>query len=209
MTRLIVWRHGNTDWNAANRVQGQTDIALNDLGREQAALAAPLLAALRPDAIVASDLQRAMDTAAALAALTGLPVRTDARLRERYYGLWQGLTMTEVAERFPAEHARWRAGEPDPGCQVESLDDMGKRVGGALQDAADAVPGGTIVVATHGGGARQGCGHLLGWGTAILRTVGPLQNCHWTELRHDDVRGWQLRAHNVGLITQRVVPEAV
>ncbi|MGW0434283.1 histidine phosphatase family protein [Micromonospora sp. NPDC003197] len=209
MTRLIVWRHGNTDWNAANRVQGQTDVALNDLGREQAALAAPLLAALRPDTIVASDLQRAQDTASALAALTGLPVRTDARLRERYYGLWQGLTMTEVAEQFPAEHARWRAGEPDPGCQVESLDDMGKRVGGALQDAADAVPGGTIVVATHGGGARQGCGHLLGWGSAVLRTVGPLQNCHWTELRHDDVRGWQLRAHNVGLISQRVVPEAV
>ena len=209
MTRLIVWRHGNTDWNAANRVQGQTDVALNDLGREQAALAAPLLAALRPDAIVASDLQRAMDTAAALAALTGLPVRTDPRLRERYYGLWQGLTMTEVAERFPAEHARWRAGQPDPGCQVESLDDMGKRVGGALQDAADAVPGGTIVVATHGGGARQGCGHLLGWDSAVLRTVGSLQNCHWTELRHDDVRGWQLRAHNVGLVTQAAVPEAV
>jgi len=209
MTRLIVWRHGNTDWNAANRVQGQTDVALNDLGREQAALAAPLLAALRPDAIVASDLQRAMDTAAALAALTGLPVRTDPRLRERYYGLWQGLTMTEVAERFPAEHARWRAGQPDPGCQVESLDDMGKRVGGALQDAADAVPGGTIVVATHGGGARQGCGHLLGWDSAVLRTVGSLQNCHWTELRHDDGRGWQLRAHNVGLVTPAAVPEAV
>lgn len=209
MTRLIVWRHGNTDWNAADRVQGQTDTSLNDLGREQAAAAAPLLAALQPDAIVASDLQRATDTAAALAALTGLPVRTDARLRERYYGLWQGLTMTEVAARFPAEHARWRAGEQDPGCEVESLDDLGKRVGGALQDAADAVPGGTIVVATHGGGARQGCGYLLGWGPAVLRSVGSLNNCRWTELRHDTVRGWQLRGHNLGLITHGVVPEAV
>ncbi|GAB3159462.1 histidine phosphatase family protein [Micromonospora sonneratiae] len=209
MTRLIVWRHGNTDWNAAKRVQGQVDVALNDLGRQQAASAAPLLAALRPDAIFASDLQRAADTAAALAALTGLPVRTDARLRERYYGLWQGLTMTEVAERHPAEHARWKAGEQDPGCEVESLDDMGKRVGGALQDAADAVPGGTIVVATHGGGARQGCGYLLGWEPAVLRTVGALQNCHWTELAHDNVRGWQLRAHNVGLIAQTTIPEAV
>ena len=68
MTRLIIWRHGNTDWNAASRVQGQTDVPLNDLGREQAREAAPLLAALRPDAIVASDLSRAADTAAALAA---------------------------------------------------------------------------------------------------------------------------------------------
>lgn len=206
MTRLIVWRHGNTDWNAANRVQGQLDVPLNDLGREQAATAAPLLAALRPDALVASDLRRAAETAEALAALTGLPVRTDARLRERYYGHWQGLTMPEIRDRFPDEHARWRAGEPDPGCEVESLDDLGKRVGVALQEAADAAPGGTIVVATHGGGARQGCGHLLGWGPEVLATIRSLQNCHWTELRHDDVRGWQLTAHNVGLISSEYAP---
>lgn len=206
MTRLIVWRHGNTDWNAANRVQGQLDVPLNDLGQEQAATAAPLLAALRPDALVASDLKRAASTAQALAALTGLPVRTDVRLRERYYGLWQGLTMSEVRERFPAEHARWRAGEQDPGCEVESLDDLGKRVGAALQDAADAAPGGTIVVATHGGGARQGCGHLLGWAPPVLATIRSLQNCRWTELRHDDVRGWQLTAHNAGLISHEHAP---
>ncbi|WFE21416.1 histidine phosphatase family protein [Solwaraspora sp. WMMD937] len=209
MTRLIVWRHGNTDWNAGDRVQGQTDTALNDLGRAQATAAAPLIAALRPDAIVASDLQRAADTAAALAALTGLPVRSDPRLRERQYGLWQGLTMPTIAERFPAEHARWRAGDPSPGCAVESLDDLGKRVGEALQDAADAAPGGTVVVATHGGAARQGCGHLLGWGVAVLRTVAPLQNCHWTELRHDESRGWQLRAHNVGVSSTRDIPAPV
>ncbi|MDW5327353.1 histidine phosphatase family protein [Plantactinospora sp. KLBMP9567] len=209
MTRLIVWRHGNTDWNAANRVQGQLDIPLNDLGREQAAEAAPLLSALRPDAIVASDLRRAADTAAALAALTGLPVRTDARLRERFYGQWQGLLMTEVAQRFPAEYARWRTGDPDPGSEVESLDDLGKRIGTALQEAADAVPGGTIVIATHGGGARQGCGYLLGWDSTVLRSVGSLNNCHWTELRHDEVRGWQLRGHNVGLVAHGPAPAAV
>ncbi|KAB1161727.1 histidine phosphatase family protein [Micromonospora sp. DT46] len=201
MTRLIIWRHGNTDWNAASRVQGQTDVPLNDLGREQARTAAPLLAGLRPDAIVASDLSRAADTAGALAALTGLPVRTDPRLRERHFGSWQGLALTEAAERHPAEFARWRAGDPDPGAGIETLDDLGKRMGAALSDAADAVPGGTVVVATHGGAARQGCGHLLGWEHAVLRTIGSLQNCHWTELRHDAARGWHLRAHNVGLIT--------
>ncbi|GGM16191.1 histidine phosphatase family protein [Micromonospora yangpuensis] len=209
MTRLIVWRHGNTDWNAASRVQGQTDVALNDLGREQARTAAPLLAALRPDAIVASDLSRAADTAAALAAVTGLPVRTDARLRERHFGQWQGLLLTEVKQRFAAEHARWRAGDPDPGAGIESLDDLGKRLGTAFQEAADLVPGGTVVVATHGAGARQGCGHLLGWDHAVLRTVGSLQNCHWTELRHNDARGWHLYAHNVGPITATVAAEAV
>jgi broad specificity phosphatase PhoE len=209
MTRLIIWRHGNTDWNAANRVQGQTDVPLNDLGREQARAAAPLLAGLRPDAIVASDLSRAADTAAALAALTGLPVRTDPRLRERHFGQWQGLDLTEAAERFPDEFARWRAGAPDPGAEIETLDDLGKRVGAAFQDAADAVPGGTVVLTTHGGGARQGCGHLLGWEHAVLRTLGSLQNCHWTELRHDDTRGWHLRAHNVGLITQPALTEPV
>ncbi|WP_430497217.1 histidine phosphatase family protein [Micromonospora trifolii] len=219
MTRLIVWRHGNTDWNAANRVQGQTDVPLNELGRDQARAAAPLLAALRPDAIVASDLSRAAETAAALAALTGLPVRTDARLRERHFGQWQGLHLTEVAERFPAEYARWRAGDPDPGADLEPLRDLGERVGAALREAADAAPGGTVVIATHGGGSRQGIGHLLGWDTAVLRTIGSLANCHWSELRHDDrapvvgrpqdVSGWQLRAHNVGLVTAPVAADAI
>jgi broad specificity phosphatase PhoE len=208
MTRLIVWRHGNTDWNASDRVQGQTDVPLNDRGRQQAAEVAPLLAALNPDAIVASDLRRAVDTAAALAALTGLPVRTDPRLRERYYGQWQGLTRAEVTARFPVEDARWRAGDPDPGCDVESLDDMGKRVCEGLLAAVEAHPGGTVVVATHGGAARQGCGHLLGWDSAVLRTVGVLQNCHWTELRNDPRRGWQLRAYNVGPIAAPV-PEGI
>ncbi|WBB49565.1 histidine phosphatase family protein [Verrucosispora sp. WMMA2044] len=198
MTRLIIWRHGNTDWNAASRVQGQTDVPLNDRGREQARTAAPLLAALRPDALVASDLSRAAETAAALSALTGLPVRSDARLRERHFGRWQGLLLTEVAERFPAEYTRWRAGDPDPGADVEPLDELGKRIGTALQEAADQLPGGTVVIATHGGAARQGCGQLLGWEHAVLRTVGSLRNCHWTELRHDVERGWHLRAHNVG-----------
>ncbi len=109
--------------------------------------------------------------------------------------------MTEVAERFPVEYARWRAGEEDPGCEVEGLEDLGKRVGVALQEAAEANPGGTVVIATHGGAARQGCGYLLGWEASVLRSVGALRNCHWTELSHDEVRGWQLRAHNVGLIT--------
>ena len=208
-TRLVVWRHGNTDWNADGRVQGQTDTPLNDLGRQQAVDAAELLVRLRPETIVASDLRRAVDTAAALAALTGLSVRPDIRLRERHFGAWQGFTMAEVSQRRPDEYARWVAGADVVGGDVETLDDLGKRVSEALQDAADLASGGTVVVATHGGAARQGIGHLLGWPATQLRTLRALQNCHWAELTHDAVRGWQLAAYNVGPFTERPVPPPV
>jgi probable phosphoglycerate mutase len=210
VTRLIVWRHGNTDWNAGHRVQGQTDVPLNDLGHQQAAEAAELLVKFRPDAIVASDLRRAADTAAALAALTGLSVTHDERLRERYFGAWQGLTMAEVAASRPAEHARWTAGADVIGEDIETLDDLGKRVADALRDAAGRVrPGGTVVVATHGAAARQGVGHLLGWPTEQLRTLRALQNCHWVELTHDVTRGWQVAAYNVGVFSERPVAPPV
>lgn len=209
MTRLIVWRHGNTDWNASHRVQGQTDVPLNALGRQQAVDAADLLVKMRPDVLVSSDLRRAADTAAALAALTGLSVHHDQRLRERYFGAWQGLTMTEVAELHPQEHARWTAGG-EIGGDVENLDDLGKRVAEALQDAAALTPpGGTVVVATHGAAARQGIGHLLGWPPEQLRTLRALQNCHWAELTHDTKRGWQVATYNVGPFSERPVPPPV
>jgi probable phosphoglycerate mutase len=209
VTRLIVWRHGNTDWNAGNRVQGQTDVSLNDLGRQQAVDAAELLVKLKPSAIVSSDLRRSADTAAALAALTGLSISYDKRLRERYFGAWQGHTMTEVAQLFPDQHARWQAGQ-EVGGDVESLDELGRRVSDAVLDAAAlAPPGGTVVVATHGAAARQGVGHLLGWPIEQLRTLRALQNCHWIELTLDDKRGWQVAAYNVGPFSERPVPPPV
>jgi len=210
VSRLIVWRHGNTDWNAENRVQGQSDVPLNELGQQQAFDAAELLIRTRPAVIVASDLRRAADTAAALAALTGLSVTYDARLRERYFGAWEGLLMTEVAAARPEEYARWTAGADVIGGAVETLDDLGKRVGDALEAAADlAPPGGTVVVATHGAAARQGIGQLLGWPREQLRTLRAMQNCHWVDLTHDSVRGWQIAAYNVGVFTERPLPPPV
>jgi broad specificity phosphatase PhoE len=209
VTRLVVWRHGNTDWNATHRVQGQTDVGLNALGRQQAVDAAELLIRLKPDAIVSSDLRRAADTASALAALSGLSISYDKRLRERYFGAWQGHTMTEVAELFGEQHALWTAGQ-EVGGDVETLDELGKRVAEALRDAAaTAPPGGTVVVATHGAAARQGIGHLLGWPQEQLRTLRALQNCHWVELTLDSRRGWQVAAYNVGPFTERPVPPPV
>jgi broad specificity phosphatase PhoE len=199
VTTLILWRHGTTEWNAERRVQGHTDAALSALGHAQAAQAAPLLAARKPDVIVASDLTRASDTAAALAALIDLPVRREPRLRERSYGDWEGLTLPEIAEQFPAAAARQRAGEHDLGHGIEPPADVMKRVGEALREVADATPGGTVVVATHSGTARYGMFELLGWPVELLGMVVPLANCHYTELRQDPVRGWTLYAHNVGI----------
>jgi glucosyl-3-phosphoglycerate phosphatase len=196
VTRLIIWRHGRTAWNAENRVQGQTDVDLDAAGREQAAVAAARLAGRRPDAIVASDLLRALQTAQALATLTGLPVSQDRRLRERHFGEWQGLTMREVTARFPEAHTRWRAGLPVGACGLEEVDDLAKRVADGLREAAELAPDGTVVVATHGGAARYGVAALLGWPAPVTRTLGSLANCHWVELRSDPELGWRLLAYN-------------
>jgi probable phosphoglycerate mutase len=200
MIRLLVWRHGRTEWNAAGRVQGQLDVDLDEVGLEQAARAAPRVAAFEPDAIISSDLRRAANTANALVELTGLEVRLDPRLRERDFGPWQGLTGDEIRERYPADHARWgREGTEAPfsNPEIETVEDMGKRVSAAFRDAIELVGEGTCVLVTHGGAARAGCGALLGWPQEVWHTLGGLYNCHFTELAHTRQRGWQLRAHNL------------
>lgn len=197
MTRLILWRHGRTAWNIAGRVQGQTDIPLDEVGEEQVVPAAARLVSLKPSLLVSSDLRRASQTAAALADLTGLSVELDARLRERDFGPWQGLTRDEIQERFPAEFAHWMAGEAIDDHRIETLDEMMKRVGAALHDVADRVGDATAVLALHGGAAKAGCAALLGWPASIAETLGGLGNCRYSELRFSPRHGWQLRAHNV------------
>lgn len=201
VTILILWRHGTTDWNVARRIQGHSDTPLNPEGRAQAAAVAPLLAARRPVAIVSSDLSRCRQTAAPLAELTGLPISSDPRLRERYYGEWEGLTMAEIAQRWPESYARKTAGADaaDLGHGIERPGDVMKRVGEALREAAEANPRGTTVVVSHGGAIRYGIFELLGLPVDHLRAVYALINCHFSELRFDPVRGWVLHSHNVGV----------
>jgi glucosyl-3-phosphoglycerate phosphatase len=198
VTRLFLWRHGQTEWNAINRVQGHADVALDDIGRAQAVAAAIVLAQEHPDAIVSSDLRRAADTAQALAAQTGLPVHFDARLREQYFGDWQGMTSAELSAAYPADHDRWRHGQAVHGYGIEDREDLVKRVAAGARDAVARADGGTVVIVTHGGSAKYVLADMLGWPPEILAKVVGLANCHWTELRHDPVRGWVLRAHNVG-----------
>jgi probable phosphoglycerate mutase len=174
---------------------------LSPLGHAQAAEAARLLAALGPDAIVTSDLRRCTETAAALAAATGLPVGRDPRLRERAYGEWEGLTMAEIAQRWPDSYARKLAGvdAADLGHGIERPSEVMKRVGSALREAVAAHPGGTTVVVSHGGACRYGVFELLGWPPDQLRNMYALVNCHYTELRLAAGRGWVLYAHNAGV----------
>jgi glucosyl-3-phosphoglycerate phosphatase len=198
-TRLLLWRHGRTAWNAEGRIQGQHDAKLDETGRAQARAAAARLALRRPDAIVSSDLSRASDTAAELVALTGLTPTYDVRLRERAFGAWETLLASEIEERWPDGWARWRRGEPIDEAGVERIDQMTKRAGEALLEIAERHPGGTVVLVTHGGVVRHGIEAVLDWQPKVVYSVSALSNCHWSELHHHPARGWRLHAHNVGV----------
>jgi broad specificity phosphatase PhoE len=190
---LVLWRHGQTTYNVERRFQGQSDVPLNDVGLRQAADAAPHLAALRPIAIYSSDLSRASLTAAALARLTGLSVQFDKDLRERSGGSWEGLTETEIAERFPAERASWT---PPDGESALAVTD---RAAAALERIAASLAGGsTAVVVSHGAALGMAVARLLEipWEPRVL---GPLGNCHWSVMSRRRGR-WRLLEHNVGIL---------
>jgi len=152
-TRLIAVRHGETAWNVDTRVQGQLDIALNDVGRRQSARLAQALADERLDALYASDLGRARDTALAVAAVTGLPLQLDAALRERAFGRLEGMTYAEIEQRFPDESRRWRQRDPDfaPEGGGEALAAFQARAVAAVAAIARRHRGRHIAVITHGG----------------------------------------------------------
>jgi broad specificity phosphatase PhoE len=198
--RLVLWRHGQTVWNVERRFQGQSDIPLDQTGQRQAERAARLLAALRPDMIVSSDLTRAASTAAPLAQLTGLEVTLDKDLRERHGGCWEGLTDAEIRDRYPAEHARWTPpdGEPSPV--------VADRVSGALHRIAAAIGdgGGLAVVVSHGAALRLGMSRLLGMPEDLFGVLGPLSNCSWSVLGRRHER-WRLLEHNAGTLPEPVV----
>jgi glucosyl-3-phosphoglycerate phosphatase len=196
--RLLVWRHGRTEWNAHGRFQGQLDPPLDEEGRAQATRTAPHLADLlagRRTAVVASDLQRARETAGVLAAVLGVPLQVDERLREHGLGCWEGLTREEVAERHPEQYADWLAGRPVRGRGGESADSVAAR---ALAAVAALPPVDVAVLVTHGGTAGRLMEVLLGLGVDQRRIFGPLGNCAWSELTVQGSR-WRLMRHNVAV----------
>ncbi len=165
-TELVLVRHGVTAWNRERRFQGRTDIPLADEGHRQAVRAGRRLADARLDAVYASDLARARQTAEAIAAACGLAVRLDARLRERHYGSFEGRTREDLERDQPDAFERWRAREPDFAPDGgESLRALHERVASALAELAGRHAGRTIAVVTHGG--VLDCAYRVATGLAL------------------------------------------
>ena len=154
--KLILIRHGETAWNAERRLQGHLDIPLNTEGERQARLLAGALAAESLDLVVASDLQRARQTAQAVATLRGMPLHIDPGLRERCYGGFEGLLYSEIEQRFPAEFAAWQARDvdailPDGKNSGETFRQFYRRSTDAILGLARAHAGQAIAMVAHGG----------------------------------------------------------
>lgn len=197
MSRLILLRHGQTEWNSAGRFQGTTDIDLDETGRRQADSAAKALAALQPDLVYTSDLRRARDTATPVADLAGLTVRCDPRLRERSYGPWEGLTRAQVKAQFPDEFADWEARRPFRLTGLEGRDEIAARGGAVLTDiAAELESDQTAVVVSHGGLLRPGMVAFMGWPDTVADSLVGLGNCCWADLRSGSV-GWRMHGFNL------------
>lgn len=151
-TRVLLLRHGQTAWNAEQRLQGQLDIPLNDVGRWQAEQLGLALQHEPITALYSSDLQRAQATAAPLARLMQLAVHTDAALRERHFGHLEGLTYAEVDERFPEDARAWRQRLPDVATGGgETLRGFHDRSVAVVTRLAALHPGQTVAVVAHGG----------------------------------------------------------
>ena len=204
LRRLILLRHGQTDYNVDGRMQGHIDSHLTDAGHEQAAEAAPVLASLAPDRLVSSDLRRAVDTAEVVGAACGLPVKFDSRLRETHLGLWQGHTVAEIERDYPGAIATWRSDPAWAPPEGESRIDVVARSRPVVDelDTEFADSDGrseTVLLVAHGGLIAGLVTGLLDLPTAAWPSFGGLGNCRWAVLaRRDDHPRWRLAGYNIG-----------
>lgn len=151
-TRICLVRHGETEWNAERRIQGQIDIGLNATGQRQASAAGRWLKRAGIIALYSSDLQRAWATALAVGGEIGLTPVPAPEMRERCYGIFQGLTYAEAQQRYPEGYAAFEGRNADYAFENgESLQTMFNRVTGKLKEIATAHPGETVAVVLHGG----------------------------------------------------------
>jgi len=181
--KVILLRHGQTEWNALQKYQGQTDINLNDYGREQAATVAEYLKENESiEAIYCSDLSRGRETAEIIARELQLPVRYDARWRELSFGCWEGLTYSEVCQQYPQEYDSWFKNTRQmqvPG--GESFDDVLARSLPALHELAERHEG-TVLVVSHGGLIKTILNNLHGDGMwDIYLEPGSMSFLEWQE----------------------------
>jgi len=195
MTILYLVRHGETAWNAGGRFQGQQDTQLSETGRAQARSTAEALAGRHFDAIFTSDLARAAETAASIAAPHRLPVIPDPRLREAFFGEWEGLSVAEVSERWPDVIAAWRADSlrtrPPGG---ETLQQVLARVTDFTNEVLGQYPDGELCIVGHGGSLRALLVYALGGDEALFRRLR-LDNCSLSIVRVTGDR-WSLLLFN-------------
>ncbi|WEK05968.1 MAG: histidine phosphatase family protein [Candidatus Devosia phytovorans] len=168
MKRLLLVRHGESEWNAVRRLQGQADISLSPKGQDQARALAPLLASWRPDFVLTSDLVRAVETAA----LLGYPeAEREPGLREHSVGVWTGQAIAGIKAREEANYLAWRAGTYAPP-EGELWCDMRARIGAAMMRALQRTEQ-TALLVCHGGVIRAALDHALGLEPARIIPVGP------------------------------------
>ena len=192
--RLVMLRHGQTDFNAGSRMQGQLDTELTELGRAQAVAAAEVLSKRQPLLIVSSDLRRAFDTAAVLGERTGSEVRVDERLRETHLGDWQGLTHQQVDAAAPGARMVWRddaswaphGGESRVDVARRSLPLLAELVGQQPEWGADE-PDRPVVLVAHGGLIAALTARLLDLPVDNWPVLGGMGNASWAQLSgHSD-----------------------
>lgn len=203
--RLVLLRHGQTEFNAGNRMQGQLDTELSDLGRTQAVAAAEVLAKRQPLLIVSSDLRRAYDTAVALGDRTGLRVQIDGRLRETHLGDWQGMTHLEVDAASPGARLAWRddarwaphGGESRVDVAARSLPLVAELVSGEPEWGTDE-PDRPVVLVAHGGLIAALTAALLGLPVDSWPVLGGMGNASWVQLsgHGTDAIRWRLDVWN-------------
>lgn len=195
---VYLLRHGRTASNASGTWQGQADVPLDEVGVVEAERTAAVLAALAPppSRIVSSDLSRARATAQALGRAVDVEVETDERLREVFAGTWEGLTRTEIEERWPEELEAWKAGEDLRIGGGERISEAGARFATAFREHAAGTDG-VLVLVSHGGALRSAVEQVVG---VPNRVLGRLRNAHWAVLvpSPSDDDGWLLEAWNAG-----------
>lgn len=195
-SRLILVRHGQTDYNYAGRIQGASDIPLNEAGLAQARAVGESLAGDKSIAAVySSPLGRAMATAESIAAPHRLEVSSDARLRERGFGDWEGLTREEIEKGWPLEFALWRAGVSSglEKARVEHRADVARRFDAACREFSDRHETGTVVVVAHGAAISLGLSAMIGAGLGDFYGLASMGNCHRAVVEVRRVRegaGW-------------------
>jgi broad specificity phosphatase PhoE len=196
--RLVLLRHGETDWNAARRIQGQLNSELNETGLAQAAAVAPVIAALQPSLLWTSDLHRALRTAEIVGNAAGLSPVPDERLREYALGALEGLTHEEYNAADPDGFAVFRSAEWGEIAEIESPDDVAKRFSAALTDLVSLLePDGIGVAVAHGAAIRTGLVAWLGWPLSSSRDLKALDNCAWVELDERPGGAWALAVYNL------------